>query len=87
MTSSSLTRRLGLDDDFSANGYVIDLLRQDFPLEVASYDVTNLRVGITGEGWSLTGYVENLFDENYYTGTQENFGLSPHEPCPLSIAP
>ena len=40
-----------------------------------SYDIVNLRAGISGERWSITGYIENLFDKNYYTGTQENFGL------------
>ena len=72
---NELTQRLGLGQDFSSNGYVIDLPRQDFPLKVPGYGVVNLRGGIRGERWSLTGYVENLFDKNYYTGTQENFGL------------
>ena len=26
--------------------------------------------------WSLTAFVENASDEEYYTGTQENFGAS-----------
>ena len=42
---------------------------------IPSYDVFNLRAGISGERWAITAYVENLTDENYYTGTQENFGI------------
>jgi hypothetical protein len=51
-------------------------VRLSTPSRIIPYadTVTNLRVGIAGHGWSLTGYVET-FDENYYTGTQENFGL------------
>ena len=49
--------------------------RPDFPLQVPSYDVVNLRAGISGDRWAITAYVENVFDENYYTGTQENFGI------------
>jgi iron complex outermembrane recepter protein len=48
----------------------------DFPYNVPSYEVVNLRVGIEDERWSVTGYIENLFDKNYYTGTRENFGFS-----------
>ena len=37
-----------------------------------------------GERFSLGAFVENLTDESYYTGTQENFGasgirLKPHQ--------
>ena len=61
----------GLND--SIGGF--DWPRDEFPLLVPSYDVVNIRAGIEGENWALTAYVENVFDKNYYTGTQENFGL------------
>lgn len=72
---NELTQQLGLGTDFSQNGVDITLPRSGFPLRVPSFDVVNLRAGIRGERWALTAYVENLFDEDYYTGTQENFGL------------
>ena len=28
------------------------------------------------EHWRITGYIQNLNEEEYYTGTQENFGVS-----------
>ena len=48
----------------------------EFPYLVPSYDVWNLRAGIVFDNWEANAYVENLFEENYYTGTQENFGFS-----------
>ena len=71
-----LTQSLGLATNImGGGGIVLNFPRQEFPMLVPSYDVVNLRAGISGENWSVTGYVENLFDENYYTGTQENFGF------------
>lgn len=49
--------------------------RDSFPFEIPSFGVVNLRAGIDSEQWSITGFVENLLDKDYYTGTQENFGL------------
>ncbi len=48
----------------------------EFPYKVPSFDVFNLRGGFEWERAKITLYVENVFDEEYYTGTQENFGLS-----------
>jgi iron complex outermembrane receptor protein len=48
----------------------------EFPYKVPSFDVANLRGGFEWEHTSITLYVQNVFDEEYYTGTQENFGLS-----------
>lgn len=48
----------------------------EFPYKVPAFDVFNLRGGYEWENASLTVFVENLFDEEYYTGTQENFGLA-----------
>jgi len=48
-----------------------------FPYVAPSYDVVNLRAGYEhNESWALTLFVENLLDKKYYTGTQEDFGLS-----------
>jgi iron complex outermembrane receptor protein len=43
---------------------------------VPEFDVVNFRAGVDWERVGLTVYVQNAFDEEYYTGTQENFGLS-----------
>ncbi len=47
-----------------------------FPYKVPSFNVVNIRAGFDWEKSSLTLYAQNLFNEEYYTGTQENFGLS-----------
>ncbi|MGI9228942.1 MAG: TonB-dependent receptor [Gammaproteobacteria bacterium] len=47
----------------------------EFPYLSPDYDVLNIRVGVEWEQWSATGFVQNLTGENYYTGTQENFGV------------
>ena len=36
----------------------------------------NLRAGYDMENWSFSAYVQNLAEEDYYTGTGENFGVS-----------
>jgi iron complex outermembrane receptor protein len=76
---NAATQSLGLDTEFNGdgfgNGVAFPWPRGAFPTLIPSYDVTNLRAGISGERWSITGYIENLTDENYYTGTQENFGI------------
>ncbi len=46
-----------------------------FPYSVPDFNVVNLRLGIENDNLTLTGYVENLFGEDYYTATQDNFGL------------
>ncbi len=33
--------------------------------QIRGYGITNLRMGIAGDHWSVTGYSRNLFDENY----------------------
>ena len=76
---NEVTRERGYDTAFNGNGLgngvPFSWPRGDFPVRVPGYDVVNLRAGISGERWSITAYVENVFDKNYYTGTQENFGL------------
>lgn len=48
----------------------------EFPYKVPSFEVVNLRFGLEWQRAALTVYAQNLLDEEYYTGTQENFGLS-----------
>ena len=48
----------------------------DFPFRTPDYDVWNLRAGYDTEKWSFIAYVQNLTEEDYFTGTQENFGVS-----------
>ncbi|MGI9287928.1 MAG: hypothetical protein ACR2P1_21260, partial [Pseudomonadales bacterium] len=47
-----------------------------FPYQSPDYDLVNLRVGFDMDQFEFNLYVENLTDEEYYTGTQENFGAS-----------
>jgi iron complex outermembrane receptor protein len=61
----------------SPNAGLIRVVGPDeFPYKVPEYDVFNLRAGIDWERFGVTAYVLNVADEEYYTGTQENFGLS-----------
>ena len=48
----------------------------EFPYLSPSYTVVNLRGGFDWERVALTVYVQNAADEEDYTGTQENFGIS-----------
>jgi iron complex outermembrane receptor protein len=48
----------------------------DYPFKTPDYDVWNLRAGYDMEHWSFTAYVQNLGEEDYYTGTGENFGVT-----------
>ena len=59
----------------------------EFPYRSPDHDLLNLRAGVEWGAWSITGFVQNLTDEKYYTGTQENFGVSGIRlrPNPLTI--
>lgn len=48
----------------------------DFPFKTPDYDLWNFRAGYDMENWKFAAYVQNLSDEEYYTGTQENFGVT-----------
>jgi iron complex outermembrane receptor protein len=43
-----------------------------YPWYIPSYDFFNLRAGIEHQNFSVTAYVENLFDSNYYTNAFEH---------------
>ena len=65
-------------------GVVRNLPYGEFPFRSPDYDLVNLRTGFDTERFSIGAFVENLTDEEYYTGTQENFGasgirLKPHQ--------
>jgi len=47
------------------------LLYKDSPFVAPGYNTTNLRLGIENEHITITAYVENLFDSNYYTNAYE----------------
>lgn len=48
-----------------------------FPFRTPEADIFNLRAGVhLNECWEVVAYIENLTDEEYYTGTGENFGFS-----------
>lgn len=49
---------------------------EGFPFLVASYDHTNLRAGLQSERFSIVAYVENLFDEKYFTNVYEKAFVS-----------
>ena len=48
----------------------------DFPFKTPDYDIWNLRAGFDMDHWRFSAYVQNLSEEEYYTGTQENFGVT-----------
>ncbi len=48
----------------------------EFPYISPSYTVFNIRAGIETDRFSVQGYVENLFKEDYFNGTFDHFGLS-----------
>jgi len=58
------------------SGVVREMPYGEFPYKAPAFDLFNLRAGYLLENWAFNVYVQNLFEEKYYTGTQENFGLS-----------
>ncbi|MHA7815001.1 MAG: TonB-dependent receptor [Pseudohaliea sp.] len=55
----------------SLRSTVAALIQEGFPWEVPSYDIVNLRLGLQHENYSLTAYVENLFDDTYFTNAYQ----------------
>jgi iron complex outermembrane receptor protein len=47
-----------------------------FPYWTKAYDVANFRAGVSGKHYTLTGYVQNAFNNNYYTGVYDNLIVS-----------
>src|SRR5690606_28855808 len=46
-----------------------------WPYLEPEWDVTNLRFGVEGDRLSVVAHIENLFDDNYYTGTRNGVHL------------
>ncbi|RAK67422.1 TonB-dependent receptor [Phenylobacterium kunshanense] len=46
-----------------------------FPLELPSYEIVNLRVGVRGEGWEAAAFVNNLGDERAKLSIDRERGL------------
>jgi len=55
----------------SLRSTVAALIQEGFPWEVPSYDIFNLRLGVQHENYSVTAYVENLFDDSYFTNAYQ----------------
>ncbi len=55
----------------SLRSTVAALIQEGFPWEVPSYDIVNLRLGVQHENYSVTAYVENLFDDTYFTNAYQ----------------
>ncbi len=51
-------------------------VRTGFPWRTPSFSVFNFRAGVIGEKYEVTAYVENAFDEQYFTGIDPTFGFS-----------
>ena len=55
----------------SINPNTTALIYDGFPYDVPSYDYFNLRIGFEAENLQIVLYVENLFDETYYTNAYQ----------------
>jgi iron complex outermembrane receptor protein len=58
------------------SGIVRAMPNGEFPYLSPDYNIANLRAGWNMEKWAVSFYIQNLTDKEYYTGTQENFGVS-----------
>jgi iron complex outermembrane receptor protein len=47
-----------------------------FPYSIPDFEVVNLRIGMSREHYSVYLFAENVFDENYYTGTFDDLFAS-----------
>jgi len=46
------------------------------PFETPAYDVWNFRAGIESDRYKVVAYIENAFDELYWTGAFESVSFS-----------
>ena len=51
------------------------ILGTRFPFEIPAHDVWNFRVGASNERYRIVAYIENAFDDDYYTSTYD-FGFT-----------
>ncbi len=47
-----------------------------YPWRTPSFSVWNFRAGVIAERFQVTAYIENAFDEEYFTGIDPTFGFS-----------
>lgn len=47
-----------------------------YPYQIDDYQVVNLSAGLEGEQFRVSAFVKNAFEEDYYTGTSDNFGAA-----------
>ena len=52
------------------------VVREGFPWRTPSFKVWNLRAGMSGDRYRISVYVENVLDEQYFTGIDPTFGFS-----------
>lgn len=60
---------------YDVNGTAGALLGARFPFEIPAHDVWNFRVGASNDRYRIVAYVENAFDDEYYTSTYD-FGFT-----------
>lgn len=60
---------------YDVNGTAGALLGARFPFEIPAHDVWNFRVGASNERYRIVAYIENAFDDEYYTSTYD-FGFT-----------
>ena len=58
----------------ASNAGVLNL--PEFPYQIDSFNVVNLRAGFRSDSFRVNAYIANLLDEQYYTGTGDGFGLT-----------
>lgn len=47
-----------------------------YPYQIDSYDVLNLSAGFESDQYKVSAFIKNALDEDYYTGTSDNFGAA-----------
>lgn len=60
---------------YDVNGTAGALLGFNFPFAIPGHDVWNFRVGASNDRYRIAAYIENAFDDDYYTSTYD-FGFS-----------
>ncbi|MEJ8569179.1 TonB-dependent receptor [Elongatibacter sediminis] len=59
-------------DDYTAETNAFLRPEGTYPWYIPSYDFVNLRAGVEHQNFSVSAYVENLFDSNFYTNAYEH---------------
>ena len=60
---------------YDVNGTAGALLGFRFPFEIPAHDVWNFRVGASNDRYRVVAFIDNAFDDNYYTSTYD-FGFT-----------